>query len=123
MELARLVEGTVFPAVSFGPISHALCRLIPNKNRTVASYAARALKLLLLGILKERLKQLFLRICIHVSDDALRPQAIIAHVPAVVCAAVAQVTHSLCEHALILMHLFPADIDWHRLTDRLTEYD
>lgn len=71
VELARLVEGTVFPAVSFGPISHALCRLVPNKNRTVASYAARALKLLLL-------------------DDALRPQAITAHVPAVVCAAVSQ---------------------------------
>ena len=35
--MARLVEGTVFPAVSFGPISHALCRLIPSKNRTVAS--------------------------------------------------------------------------------------
>ena len=34
IELARLVEGTVFPAVSFGPLSHALCRLVPNKNRT-----------------------------------------------------------------------------------------
>lgn len=72
VDLARLVEGTViFPAVSFGPLAHALCRLIPNKNRTVASYSAKALKLLIL-------------------DDALRPQAVVAGVPAVVCAAIKQ---------------------------------
>ena len=54
--MAHLVEGaSVFPAVSFGPISHALCKLVPSTNRTVASYSARAMKLLLL-------------------DDALRPQ-------------------------------------------------
>jgi hypothetical protein len=46
IDMVRLVEGTVFPAVSFGPISHALCRLVPSSNRTV--YSARALKLLIL---------------------------------------------------------------------------
>jgi hypothetical protein len=35
VELARLVDGTVFPAVSFGPLAHALCKLIPSNNRTV----------------------------------------------------------------------------------------
>ena len=65
------MNGTVFPAVSFGPLAHALCRLIPSSNRTVASYSARALKILIL-------------------DDALRPQTIVAGVPAVVCAAVKQ---------------------------------
>lgn len=72
IDMAHLVEGaSVFPAVSFGPISHALCKLVPSTNRTVASYSARAMKLLLL-------------------DDALRPQAVSAGVPAVVCAAVDQ---------------------------------
>lgn len=61
----------MFPAVSFGPLAHALCKLIPNKNRTVASYSAKALKLLIL-------------------DDALRPQAAVADVPAVVCTAIKQ---------------------------------
>jgi hypothetical protein len=32
--LAKAVEGTVFPAVSFGPLAHALCRLVPSQNRT-----------------------------------------------------------------------------------------
>eukprot|EP01035_Chromulina_nebulosa_P021732 gene21732-28125_t len=71
VNLSRLIEGTVFPAVSFGPLAHALCRLLPSQNRTVCSYAARALKLLLL-------------------DDALRPQAVVAGVPAVVCATLKQ---------------------------------
>jgi hypothetical protein len=71
IDMVRLVEGTVFPAVSFGPISHALCRLVPSSNRTVASYSARALKLLIL-------------------DDALRSQAIVAGVPSVVCGAIKQ---------------------------------
>eukprot|EP01038_Epipyxis_sp_PR26KG_P011343 gene11343-15208_t len=71
VDLAKLVDGTVFPAVSFGPLAHALCRLVPSSNRTVASYSARALKILIL-------------------DDALRPQAIVAGVPAVVCGAVKQ---------------------------------
>ena len=95
VDLARLVERTtIFPAASFGPLAHALCRLMPNKNRTVASYGAKALKLLIL-------------------DDALRPQAavagnvtnltnsdfettfnptftFIAGVPTVVCAAIKQ---------------------------------
>lgn len=71
MNLARLVEGTVFPAVSFGPLAHALCRLVPSSNRTVASYSARALKMLIL-------------------DDALRPQAGSAGVPAIVCSAIKQ---------------------------------
>lgn len=34
MELAKLVDGTPFPAVSFGPLTHALCKLVPSKNRT-----------------------------------------------------------------------------------------
>jgi hypothetical protein len=71
MDLAKLVDGTVFPAVSFGPLAHALCRLVPSSNRTVAIYSARALKMLIL-------------------DDALRPQAIVAGVPAVVCGAIKQ---------------------------------
>jgi hypothetical protein len=69
IELSRLVEGTVFPAVSFGPLAHALCRLVPNPNRTVSSYAGRALKLLLL-------------------DDALRAQTLTAGVPAIVCSSI-----------------------------------
>lgn len=71
IELAKLVEGTVFPAVSFGPLAHALCRLVPSQNRTVASYSARALKTLIL-------------------DDSLRPQAVVAGVPAIVCNAIKQ---------------------------------
>ena len=71
IELARLIEGTVFPAVSFGPLAHALSRLVPSKHRTVASYSARALKLLLL-------------------DDALRPQAVQTGVASVVCSSIAQ---------------------------------
>lgn len=69
--LARAVEGTVFPAVSFGPLAHALCRLVPSSNRTVSSYSAKALKSLLL-------------------DDALRPQAIVAGVPAIICTSIKQ---------------------------------
>uniref|UniRef100_A0A7S2S7X2 Armadillo repeat-containing protein 8 n=1 Tax=Rhizochromulina marina TaxID=1034831 RepID=A0A7S2S7X2_9STRA len=64
LELSRLVETTVFPAVSFGPLAHALCRLVPNENRNVAAHSARAIKLLLL-------------------DDALRPQAVAAGMPLV----------------------------------------
>lgn len=71
IELSNLVEGNVFPAVSFGPLAHALCRLIPSTDRTVTSYSARALKILLL-------------------DDALRPQAGAAGVPTVVCTAIKQ---------------------------------
>jgi hypothetical protein len=48
IELATLVESTVFPTVSFGPIAHALCHLVSSTNRTVACFSARALKLLLL---------------------------------------------------------------------------
>lgn len=48
MDLAKLVDGTVFPAVSFGPLAHALCRLVPSTERTVAMYSARALKILIL---------------------------------------------------------------------------
>ena len=71
VDLARMVESTVCPPVSFGPLAHALCRLVPSLNRTVASYSARALKILLL-------------------DDALRPQAGSAGVPAIVCSAIKQ---------------------------------
>lgn len=34
VNLSKLVEETIFPAVSFGPLAHALCRLIPSQNRT-----------------------------------------------------------------------------------------
>ncbi len=71
VDLARIVDGTIFPAVSFGPLAHALCKLIPSTNRTVASYSAKALKILIL-------------------DDALRPQAFVTGVPAVVCGAIKQ---------------------------------
>lgn len=70
VDLARLTEGSVFPAVSFGPLAHALCRLVPSSNRTVVSYASKAVKLLIL-------------------DDALRPQAVAVGVPAIVCSALA----------------------------------
>ena len=60
LDLSKLVQGTVFPVVSFGPLAHALCRLIPSTKRTVSSYASRALKILIL-------------------DDALRPQTIGNH--------------------------------------------
>lgn len=69
VDLAKLVNGSVFPAYSYGPLSHALCKLIPSHNRTVASYSARALKMLVL-------------------DDALRPLTVGAGIPAVVCSAV-----------------------------------
>ena len=34
VNLVRLVEGNVFPAVSFGPLTHSLCKLVPNPDRT-----------------------------------------------------------------------------------------
>jgi hypothetical protein len=71
VELAKLVDGTLFPALSFGPLVHALMRLIPSSNRTVSSYAARALKILVL-------------------DDPLRAQVLATGVPAVVCEAIKQ---------------------------------
>jgi hypothetical protein len=56
------VEGTVFPVCSFGPLAHVLSKLISSDNRGVATFAARAVKNLLL-------------------DDALRPQACAAGLP------------------------------------------
>jgi hypothetical protein len=41
VNLAKLVEGTVFPAVSFGPLAHALCRLVPSQNRTLVNMIPR----------------------------------------------------------------------------------
>ena len=70
IELAQLIEGTVFPAVSFGPLAHALSRLVASKHRIVASYAAKGLKLLLL-------------------DDTLRLQAAQSGVSSVVCSSIA----------------------------------
>jgi len=70
-DLAKLVEGVSFPSVSFGPLAHALCRLVSSSNLDVATYAARAIKLLIL-------------------DDALRPQANLAGVVVVICDAVKQ---------------------------------
>lgn len=66
MELAQLIEDNSFPAVSLGPLVHALSRLLPSSNRSVAMYAARAVKGLLL-------------------DDALRPQAAASGIVGVVC--------------------------------------
>lgn len=34
ISLSKAVEGTFFPALSFGPLAHAICRLLPSKNRT-----------------------------------------------------------------------------------------
>ncbi len=34
MDLVKLIDGTPFPAVSFGPLTHALCKLLPSTNRT-----------------------------------------------------------------------------------------
>jgi len=98
IELSKLVEGTVFPAVSFGPLAHALCRLVPNDNRTVSSYAARALKVppwcpvvmwctlwntVPMPHSPPLLNSHSLQMLIL--DDALRPQAITAGVPSIVC--------------------------------------
>jgi len=47
LELGKLVDGASLPAVSVGPVAHALCRLVPSEHRTVACYAARAAKVLL----------------------------------------------------------------------------
>ena len=55
--------------MSFGPLAHALSKLLPSTDRTVATYSARALKALLL-------------------DDALRPQAISAGVPHIIAEAI-----------------------------------
>lgn len=71
IELSKLVDGAVFPAISYSPLIHAIKRLLPNSNRTVVSYAARALKLLLM-------------------DDALRPQTLSSDIPITVCNAVKQ---------------------------------
>ncbi|CAM9724995.1 unnamed protein product [Discosporangium mesarthrocarpum] len=64
VELSKMVQGNPIPVASFGPLSHALCRLASGNDRTVVSYAARGIKLLVL-------------------DDALRPQAAIAGIPVV----------------------------------------
>lgn len=68
IELSNMVEGSVFPAVSFAPMAHALTRLLPSDNRTVAYYSARAVKTLLL-------------------DDALRGQALLVGLPSVLLTA------------------------------------
>lgn len=65
--ISRLCEAQSFPASSFGPLSHALCRLLPSNNRATASYAARAVKLLLL-------------------DDTLRPLVATSTLPNVLVA-------------------------------------
>lgn len=59
VQLSKLVEGTVFPSVSFGPLVHALSRLVPSEDKGIACFSVRAVKTLLL-------------------DDALRPQAVAA---------------------------------------------
>ncbi len=65
MELNSMIEGTTrFPLVSFAPMAHSLCRLLPSQDQTVVHYAARAVKTLLL-------------------DDALRGQALLVGLPAV----------------------------------------
>jgi hypothetical protein len=69
--LAKLVETTTFPAVSFGPLAHALCRLLPSPSIDVASYAGKATKLMIL-------------------EGALRPQVNSVGAPTVICSAVKQ---------------------------------
>ncbi len=64
MELAALVERSPLPALSFAPVAHALCRLLPNQSRATVLFAARAAKLLVL-------------------DDALRAQTLAVGLPRV----------------------------------------
>lgn len=71
IDLAKLVDGTLFPSGSFGPLAHVLCKLVPSTDRTVAMYSAKAMKVLIL-------------------DDLLRPQVMITGVPAVVCGSIKQ---------------------------------
>jgi hypothetical protein len=66
IELSKFVDGTPIAVDSFAPLAHALCRLLPSRNRTVASYSARTIKFLVL-------------------DDSLRPQAMAAGIHAAVC--------------------------------------
>ncbi len=69
MELSTMIEGTtLFPLVSFAPMAHSLSKLLPSPDRTVAYYSARAIKTLLL-------------------DDALRSQALMVGLPAVLVTA------------------------------------
>lgn len=69
MELNIMIEGTtLFPLVSFAPMAHSLCRLLPSQDQTVVHYAARAVKTLLL-------------------DDALRGQALLVGLPRVLITA------------------------------------
>lgn len=84
-QLSVLVESTVFPAVSYGPLIHALCRLVPSENRGVACFSARSVKILLL-------------------DDSLRPSAITSGVPAALVGALDRwtaVTDTLCIRELL----------------------
>jgi hypothetical protein len=69
MNLAKLVGSTMVPTVSFAPLAHALCKLLPSPNMNVAKYAASATKILLL-------------------EDSLRPQVNVAGLPTVICSAV-----------------------------------
>ena len=40
--LAKILEKTSFEAISFGPLAHALCRLLPSPDIDVAANAAKA---------------------------------------------------------------------------------
>lgn len=64
IELAALITKAPLPALSFAPVAHALCKLLPSASRTTAFYAARAAKLLVL-------------------DDALRGQTLAVGLPLV----------------------------------------
>lgn len=64
IELAQLIERAPLPALSFAPVAHALCRLLPSTNRTTVFFAGRAAKLLML-------------------DDALRSRALPVGLPRV----------------------------------------
>ena len=63
IELTALLDKPL-PALSFAPVAHALCKLLPSANRTTVFYAARAAKLLVL-------------------DDALRGQTLAVGLPGV----------------------------------------
>jgi len=75
LQLSKLVDSFgPLPAVSFGPLVHALCRLLPSEDTNVARFSARTLKTLLL-------------------DDVMRPQAISSGITTIVVEAIQRWKH------------------------------
>jgi len=74
IDLSKVVEGgtnTFSSSLPFSPIAHALCHSLTSSNRTVATYSARALKILML-------------------DNGLRSQSVVAGIPSVVYSTILQ---------------------------------